>query len=201
RSSTSSTLSAPSWVTAWENSARVTSSPSATGSSGRSSTLAATTAADSSPKRSTSAAGRYPAGEVLVSGCPGAPIRGRSAVWHDPAASPVRSTTRSTACSAMSRYSVSLPPVAVMRPSSGVAVGGVDEAALSGEGAEDVGAGQGGLPCAPDHVEEEVDLLLGGVRDIRHRAGGIHVGQAHVDPAGLGGQAEAEAVGLSRDGD
>ncbi len=119
RSRMSSTVRAPSWVTANSNSARVTSIPSATGSVGRSQRAEAITLGDSAPYRATSEPGssvgvpqrrnriRRGADQRQVAGA--ARARPRSAR---------AARARSSTSSAMCRYSVSLPPTTLNTPES-----------------------------------------------------------------------------------
>src|SRR5690606_41952061 len=92
--------------------------PSATGSVGRSHAARAMTLGASAPYRATSEDGSRAGNSApestalrkVATGLAGAPTSGRLRVRHSPARSPRDVTARSTASSAMYRYSVSLPP-------------------------------------------------------------------------------------------
>ena len=112
----SSTVSAPSWVTVYSNSARVTSIPSATCWVGRSQLAVAITFGASAPYRALQRPWQIGLRPQRRTGFAGAPTSGRLQVRQVPARSPRNPMARSMTSSAIYRYSVSFPPTTLMTP-------------------------------------------------------------------------------------
>ena len=113
----------------------------------------------------------------------------------------------------MRRYVVSLPPTIVTTPlgacrtawlretSAVPPVRVADQRSQARERAHDVVPAQRDLERRSDHVEQEADVALRRLGDVRRRAVDRLVGQADVDPAVRLGQREHEARLLARHGD
>ena len=208
RSRMSSTVRAPSWVTANSNSARVTSMPSATGSVGRAQRAEAITLATSAPYRAISEPGSSPVVRSVATGFAGAPTSGRLRVRQPPAIMP-RSARR---CRARPRPCAGIPVSFAAHHAEHPGVGfddgvvtgdvggsarpGVQQWAQAGVGPDHVGGAERGGQRRVDGVEQESHLIRGRLRHVGNRARRLLVGQPQVDAPQLLGHREHEPVGL-----
>ena len=211
RSTMSSTVSAPSWVMAYSNSARVTSMPSATASAGRSQVAVGEDVgglgavpqhqrlgqsghrrsrrprvARRAHQRQVSRLAR-PGVEVAQLDCAVEDILGHVPVFGELAADHADQAGRRLDNGVVARYV------------GGVAGAGVDQRPQPRIGADDVVAVQRDTQRGVHHVQQEGDLPRGRLWHIGNGSGRFFVGQAQVDPSELFGHGEDESVELAGD--
>ena len=214
RSRMSSTVSAPSWVTAYSNSARLTSMPSATGSVGRSQpargdhvgrlgAVARHQRARQFGRRAQRRNGiRRRTDQRQVAGP--APARGQTpqrdgpvddVLGHVPvlgqfAADHADDARRGLDDGMLTRHIGRADHIPGTR---------VDQRPQAGVGADDVVVAERGVQRGVDGVEQERDLRRASAAGRRESVRGILVGQPQVYPAELFGHREHEPVDLTGD--